>query len=176
VPRVDSREAAFDESRAALQIERHRNRRGQSHFRRQIVAALTKPLEQDITAQREARESERLAGMLANQALDDEVEIGRLSRMIKPPSSRHLSVAGSEDEGVSRPPAPACRGQNAEQVVRLNRSLETMENEQPASMGGTLVDRVHPMQFERIPIRGRPTLDASREPGPPAGELPPEGS
>ena len=51
-----------------------------------------------------------------------------------------------------------------------------MQYQQPPPVGGILIQWIHPMKLEFITIAGRPSLDASHEFGPSAGELAPQGS
>src|SRR5215212_623189 len=83
VLRVYAREATFDEARSTLEIEWHRDRDRTAYLTRQIGTPFTEPLEQHVAAEREAGDADGLTGMLAHQSTNDEVEIGRLSRVVE---------------------------------------------------------------------------------------------
>ena len=103
VSRVYAREPAFDEPGPALEIERDGDRCRAADLAGRSITALAEPLEQHVAAERKPRQHEWLAGMLTHQPVHDEVQIGRLSRMIESPRPRDLAVAATKDQGVRRP-------------------------------------------------------------------------
>jgi hypothetical protein len=67
--------------------------------------------------------------MLAQQALYDVLQIGRLAGMIEASGTRRLPIARAEDQRVGRPAGPLREAQDAAEVVRSDRSLETVQHE-----------------------------------------------
>src|SRR5437868_3059006 len=93
--------------------------------------------------------------------------------MVESSRPRDPAVAAAEDQRVGRPSQMLRPAQCSTQIVRIDRSLETMQDEQAWSTLG-IGPRIDAMHLELIVIGRCPVLDASQQCWRPSKKLAPE--
>ena len=129
VSRVYASEPSFDETSAAFEVEGYGDGGCRTHLFREICSTLSKPLEEDVASEREARQCEWLAPVLVDEPPYDAIQIRGLTGVIEPTRTRHLPVARSENQRIDCPAATLCECEQPAQIMRADRALQAVEHE-----------------------------------------------
>src|SRR3954464_5747947 len=95
--------------------------------------------------------------------------------MVEAGRSRQFSVAAAEDQDVGRPPPAPSLVEEPSHVMRADRALEAMKDEQARRRAAVAHRGIQPADLELVAIGCRPPFGAGRDPRWTARELSPEG-
>ena len=97
--------------------------------------------------------------MLVLNSIEREGEIASFARVIETGSAIWLAATAAKDQKIGRPPAPCGLSKKTGDVVRPNRSLESVQEKQSRSSGWT----IEPMEVDEVSVSGFPAFNPRRK-------------
>ena len=92
--------------------------------------------------------------MFGDETSHDEVEVRRFAGVIEAAGAVGFVAAAAEDQKIGGPPAALCFLQKAATIVRADRALESVKNEQTRCAWL----RIEPVEIEEIAVGRVPAL------------------
>ena len=94
--------------------------------------------------------------MLALNSVERERQIAGFARVIETRSAIGLVAASAKNQQICSPSATRRLAKESGDIVRTDRSLESMQKEESRRPDG----RVEAMEIDEVPVRSFPSLDA----------------